>query len=651
MSNKVPSPAALRGVLVHPEIPQAAPASPSLAGCIAPEPRRAAATSSGAAPVLSDDTTWRPRIGASHLCLGANRIWYMRLVVPAHIRARHPELPKELKRSTKVTQKSLALAQAQKMCLDFFVKYTTGASMLTLDEKHDQSFALFYENGKVRIDHSHSASAETLTLMTRCFERMMLQVVGRGQRPAIDQLPAGAPIAALALPPAVAPSPQPAACRAAAQNASEPGKILWLSDAIDEWRLNGGTKFSDLSWRHSYEASFRVFRELVSDTRRDRIAQDETPEFGILDIELHRLTRRHIEALHDGLKRLPANQGRNTKDTEAHERIRQGAAAKAKWPSLSSVDKKLGHIAPFITHASHKNWINAEVLSEILLATKSATANLIKAEKKTTQKKGAVALSDFELKKMFEQPAFLDGAMHAPWRYWIPQICLYQGTRVSEASGLYTDDILVIAGIHCISIISDDPEDENESDGDVDDKDRARKVTAKSGEEYRRVKNKASRRLVPIHPMLIKLGFLDYVKCIEDYSPRPAHLFYGLKWDEKTMFGRKPSRYMRGLIDAAGFYVARRKVPHSLRSNFHQQLDKTLLGADLQKRMLGHSTGAMKDDKYNESDLGPAFPFAQVLPFLAKVDFGLSLPAWSEVQQKAQIALAKGNLNRPVAGS
>jgi len=32
------------------------------------------------------------------------------------------------------------------------------------------------------------------------------------------------------------------------------------------------------------------------------------------------------------------------------------------------------------------------------------------------------------LKKMFEQPAFLDGAMHAPWRYWIPQICLYQGS-------------------------------------------------------------------------------------------------------------------------------------------------------------------------------------------------------------------------------
>ena len=67
--------------------------------------------------------------------------------------------------------------------------------------------------------------------------------------------------------------------------------------------------------------------------------------------------------------------------------------------------------------------------------------------------------------------------------------------------------------------------------------------------------------------------------------------------------------------------------------------------------LLGHSTGAMKDDKYNESDLGPAFPFAQVLPFLERVDFGLSLPTWSEVRQQAQIARAKGNLNRPVAGS
>ena len=106
----------------------------------------------------------------------------MRLAVPARIRAIHPELPAELKRSTKVASKRLALAKAREMCFDFCVKYTSGPSMHALDETPHQSFAFFYEDGKVRIDHSRSASPETLMLMTRCFDRMMVQVMARGQR-------------------------------------------------------------------------------------------------------------------------------------------------------------------------------------------------------------------------------------------------------------------------------------------------------------------------------------------------------------------------------------------------------------------------------------------------------------------------------------
>lgn len=521
--------------------------------------------------------------------------------------------------------------------------------MLTLDEKPDQSFALFYENGKVRIDHSQFASAETLTLMQSCFNRMIEQVLGRGQRSTGQQPSPEVPAATLPAAHVVAPPVVPAAVHAPTEEMSSPLKTIWLSDAIEEWRINGGTKFSDQSWRFSYEASFRVFRELVGDTRRDRTTKGGKAEFGILDIELHRLARSHIEALFQGLKRLPANQGGSTKDTEAHERIRQGIEAKAKWPSLSSVEKKLVHVAPFITYAGLKDWVKPEVLSEMKLAVQSASADLIKAEKRSPQKKGAVALSDFELKAMFQQPAFLNGAMFAPWCYWVPQICLYQGARVSEGSGLYTDDILIIAGVPCMSFIPDDMNDEDEPEDQPQTKGRAQKVQAKSSEEYRRVKNKASRRVVPIHPKLLEQGFMDYVEHVRSYSRRSEHLFYGLHWDEKMMFGRKPSRFMKALIKLAGFYVIRRKVPHSLRSNFHQRLNSTMLDANLQKQLLGHSTGNMKDTNYNETDQGPAFPFAEVMPYLAKMDFGIDVPNWAEVKRLGKIALANGSLRRPVS--
>ncbi len=40
----------------------------------------------------------------------------------------------------------------------------------------------------------------------------------------------------------------------------------------------------------------------------------------------------------------------------------------------------------------------------------------------------------------------------------------------------------------------------------------------------------------------------------------------------------------------------------------------------------------MKDEHYNETDDGPAYPAAQVLPFLAAVDLQLTLPSWAEVE-------------------
>lgn len=631
---------------------------------LAPEPVSSTVGASTGSPkaALSDSDAlatglsgWTPRLGSSHLSRGANGIWYMRLVVPEHIRARHPELPRELRRSTKVALKSLALAKSREMCLDFFVKYGSGAPMLKLDEKPDESFALFYENGKIRIDHSPSASVETIILMQRCFDRMIEQIVGRVQRspvhpPMSEATAAAISVVPMTIQPVASPIPAVAA-DATPQEVIPPEKRRWLSDAIEDWRINGGTKFSDHSWRFSYEASFRVFREIVGDTRRDFTHKDGTIQPGMLDIEMHRLTRSHIEAYFQGLRRLPPNQGSNTKNTEAHERIRQGIETKAKWPSLTSVEKKLVHVAPFITYASLKEWIKPEVLSEMKLSVQAASANLIKAEKQSPKKKGAVALSDAELKSMFEQPAFLNGAMFAPWCYWVPQICLYQGARVSESSGLHTDDIITIGGVPCMSFISDDANDEDEPDGQAPKKARGQKVLPRTSEEYRRVKNKASRRVVPIHPKLIERGFMDFVELVRSYSRWSGPLFLGLRWDDKMMFGRKPARFMKALIQQAGFYELRRKVPHSLRSNFHQCLKNTMLDSNLQKQLLGHSTGDMKDSNYNETDQGPAFPFAEVLPYLEKMDFGIDIPNWAEVKRLGAIARADGSLKRPVSSA
>jgi len=70
-----------------------------------------------------------------------------------------------------------------------------------------------------------------------------------------------------------------------------------------------------------------------------------------------------------------------------------------------------------------------------------------------------------------------------PERYWIPLVALYTGMRLNEACQLYTNDVIEIDGVWCIAI---------NCNGD------------------KKLKTVAGKRDIPIHPELIRLGFLEY---------------------------------------------------------------------------------------------------------------------------------------------
>ena len=71
-----------------------------------------------------------------------------------------------------------------------------------------------------------------------------------------------------------------------------------------------------------------------------------------------------------------------------------------------------------------------------------------------------------------------------PSRYWVPLICLYHGLRRGEPSGMLLEKIIEIDGVPVFDL---------------------------KPNRLRRLKNKPSRRQLPIHLELIRLGFLDYV--------------------------------------------------------------------------------------------------------------------------------------------
>jgi len=73
-----------------------------------------------------------------------------------------------------------------------------------------------------------------------------------------------------------------------------------------------------------------------------------------------------------------------------------------------------------------------------------------------------------------------------PHMLWIPLIALYSGMRESEICQLYCDDIVVIDDIICFRLRDYAPRKQS-------------------------IKNEQSRRSIPIHPTLLKLGFMDFM--------------------------------------------------------------------------------------------------------------------------------------------
>lgn len=82
-----------------------------------------------------------------------------------------------------------------------------------------------------------------------------------------------------------------------------------------------------------------------------------------------------------------------------------------------------------------------------------------------------------------------------PDRWWIPLIAIYNGLRLNEICQLYRDDITQSEGVWCF---------------DVNDK------------KDKKVKNRNSKRLVPIHPVLLDLGFVDFCETVNHERLWPA---------------------------------------------------------------------------------------------------------------------------------
>jgi integrase len=164
--------------------------------------------------------------------------------------------------------------------------------------------------------------------------------------------------------------------------------------------------------------------------------------------------------------------------------------------------------------------------------------------------------TDSELKRMFS--SVMPGADVYPSRRWLPVLGLYTGARLGELANLRRNDIVNIDGITAISI-------------------------------HGQLKTAASKRIVPVHPELQRLGFIDFVNEVKP----DARLFVELKMSADGYLSEQFSKLFGQHLRNLGINIPRRRSFHSFRHNFRKALAEADIAVETVNQLCGWSGKSM----------------------------------------------------------
>ena len=160
-------------------------------------------------------------------------------------------------------------------------------------------------------------------------------------------------------------------------------------------------------------------------------------------------------------------------------------------------------------------------------------------------------------------------APNKPERYWTTLISAYSGARLNEVCQLNISDIEKIDEIWAINF-----------NADCEDKS---------------VKTEVGNRVIPLHPKLLNLGLLDYMKQIKDQNYHK--LFPNLKRMRSTGYGTMISRWFAKYLKKLGI-KKKGKNFHSFRHTVVNKLTNQKVYEPFIRELIGHSHGSITLDVY-----------------------------------------------------
>ncbi|MFI7835726.1 tyrosine-type recombinase/integrase [Pseudomonas asiatica] len=178
-------------------------------------------------------------------------------------------------------------------------------------------------------------------------------------------------------------------------------------------------------------------------------------------------------------------------------------------------------------------------------------------------KEARLSFDRSDLATILNHEALLKEARKHPWRYWLPLMGRVTGARLEELCQLRVDDFTEHQGIQCIRI--DD------------------------SREGQNLKNASSRRVLPLHPVLLDLGLLQYVGSVK--ATGADRVFPELE-AVRGKLGHAPSKWFGRYKTKLGI-TDTRKTFHSFRHTLIDDLRDAGVQDSLIKRIAGHEDGAV----------------------------------------------------------
>ena len=325
-------------------------------------------------------------------------------------------------------------------------------------------------------------------------------------------------------------------------------------------------KGNDTTEVHKYSSPINIFLKVTKTKYLADITAEQMTDFIFAVKHLLPQTKKENKALQEQYKDNPMGLAQYVKEK------------KLDTIKLHTAMEKIKNVGSFLQYA-----IDLERLDKNrLLSSPNLPSRKEKEKRKEVEEENRVPYTTDELNKLFQSSWYTKNSNKKTEqdKIYIPLIALMHGMRLTEIAQLYVNDILEEDGINYFRIDTKNPN--------------------------QKVKNPSAKRVVPIHPKLIELGFLNYVNMLKAKGiDRVFHQLGETKRGYGVPFGKKfANKKFRNewlnldKLDKDG----ETKVFHSFRHNFITKV-KASSKPHMVDALVGHKLGNYKYEHPKLSDL------------------------------------------------